>query len=335
MFSVIVRRIFSMIPTLLGLSLVVFLIVKAIPGDPAQLLLGDKANAQSLKALRTELGLDSPIFVQYGKFVYRTFIEGDLGRSIASSEPIWDIIKVKFPATVELAIFATFLAILIGIPLGILAADRKGSWLDSLAISTSIFGVSIPVFWLGLILIWIFGLNLGVLPMSGRMDIIFDYEPITGMVLIDSLLQSDLELWWSSFTHIILPGVTLSTIPLAFIARITRASMLEVLKEDYVRTARAKGLSKIKVVMKHALKSALPNIVTIVGLQLGALLAGAMITETVYSWPGIGTWILSSVHARDIPALEAGILLVALTYMIINLFVDIVLMIVDPRVRIT
>ncbi|MDD1418879.1 ABC transporter permease [Dolichospermum sp. ST_sed1] len=336
MFVIIIKRLFTTIPTLLALTIALFLMVKAIPGDPAQLMLGDKATAESLAEMREEMGLNKPVLTQYGIYLYKLIVEGDMGRSITTQEPVFEIILDKFPATIELALAAILCAIFIGIPMGLAAAVKPGSMLDFTSMSFAVFGVSMPVFWLGLILMWIFGMQLEWLPISGRLSIDFYYTKTTGFLLFDSLfIDKDMEMFWSAVHHLILPAITLGTIPMAYLARITRSSMLEISQQDYIRTAKAKGATFLQVYLKHTLKNAAIPIITILGLQFGALLAGAMITETIFSWPGMGRWILESVGARDIPSIEGGVLIVAIAFVMINLVVDLLYRIVDPRIRLS
>ena len=331
----ILRRLLAMIPTLLGLSLAIFLMVKAIPGDPAMLLLGDRADAESLASVRADLGLDRPWYEQYGLFLKRAVVDGDLGRSIKSKEPITTILADKFPATIELAICAILFAMLIGIPMGLLAAIRPGSIFDVGAMSIAVVGVSMPIFWLALMLIWLFGLLLGWLPLSGRMGIEYTYEAQTGFLLFDAMIAGEWGMFWDAVAHLVLPAIALGTIPMAFFARITRGSMLEVTRSDYVRTARAKGLAFTKVYLKHAFKNAAIPILTVLGLQFGLLLGGAIITETVFAWPGLGRWLVESVAARDVPAIEGGVLIVAVAVVTVNLLTDLAYRVVDPRVRVS
>ncbi len=321
-------------PTLLALTLAVFLMVKAIPGDPALMLLGERASPEALHEMREELGLNDPLPTQYFGFLKKLVVEGDMGRSLNSSEKISDIIAAKFPATMELALFAMIFAICIGIPSGLFAAIWPGTLIDFTSMSVAIAGVSMPVFWLAMVLTWIFGLELGWMPISQRVGIDFFYDPITGFVLLDSLLTKDYEMFWDGLKHLTLPAITLGTIPMAFLARITRASMLEVLGQDFIRTAKAKGLVMYMVYLKHALKNAAIPLLTVLGLQFGLLLGGAIITETVFSWPGIGSWLLDSVNARDYPALEIGILITASSFVVVNTVVDLLYGLFDPRVRV-
>jgi peptide/nickel transport system permease protein len=336
MFLVLVtKRILIAIPTLLALTLAVFLIVKAIPGDPALMLLGERATPESLHQMREELGLNDPIHVQYLRFMKNMLIEGDLGRSINSSEPISEILASKFPATMELAFFAMLFAIFVGIPSGLIAAIWSGTVIDFSSMSVAILGVSMPVFWLAMVLTWVFGLELGWMPISQRVSIDYYYDPVTGFLLFDAMVAGDWGMFWDGLHHLVLPAIALGTIPMAFLARITRASMLEVINQDYVRTAKAKGVAMYVVYLKHALKNAFIPVLTVLGLQFGLLLSGAIITETVFSWPGMGSWLLESVNARDYPALEAGILLTASSFVAVNLVVDLLYRSFDPRVRVT
>jgi peptide/nickel transport system permease protein len=314
---------------------VIFLMVKAVPGDPAVVMLGEHATPEALAAVRHDMGLDRPWYEQYGSFLRKLVIEQDLGRTLASSESVREIIGQKFPATAELALTAMIFAVLIGIPTGLVSAIFPASVLDFGSMSLATIGVSMPIFWLGLVLTWVFGLMLGWFPLSGRLGIEYIYEPTTGFVFVDSLLDGDFAMWRDALWHIVLPAIALGTIPMAFLARITRSSMLEVIGQDYVRTARAKGLSMAVVYAKHALKNAFIPILTVLGLQFGLLLGGAIITETIFSWPGIGSWLLESVNARDYAALEGGILVVAAAFVLVNLVVDLLYRAFDPRMRVS
>lgn len=334
-FTTLLKRILIAIPTLIALTMILFFMVKQIPGDPAQLLLGDKANKESLESLRKEMGLDKPLAQQYFIYVKNLVVNQDMGRSITTSEPNIDIVKNKFPATFELASLAILFAVLIGLPAGLIASAKSGSLFDLGFMSMGVFGVSMPVFWLGLILMWTFGLTLEWLPISGRLSIDYYYEPTTGFLLYDSLfVEKDFNMFIDAFKHLILPAITLGTIPMAFIARMTRSSMLEASKADYIRTAKAKGLSRFKIYIIHTLKNAIIPVITVMGLQFGTLLGGAMITETIFSWPGMGTWILNSVNARDLPAIQSGVMVIAISFILINLIVDLLYRLFDPRIRV-
>ena len=334
MLQLVIKRILISLPTLVALTFAVFVLIKAVPGDPAMLMLGERASAEELAHVREDLGLNRPWYVQYGRFLGDLVLHGDLGRSIKSNEQISHILANKFPATAELAIAAMIFAILIGIPTGLFSSIWPGTFLDFLSMTVAVAGVSMPIFWLALMLIWFFGLQLGWLPLSGRLGIEFSYEPWSGLLLLDSLRAGDWDMFVDALRHLLLPAIALGTIPMAIIARMTRSSMLEVLKQDYVRTARAKGLGLRAVVLKHALKNAGIPILTILGLQFGLLLGGAIITETVFSWPGIGSWLLECVSSRDFPALQGGVLLVASAFVLVNLVVDLLYRTLDPRMRI-
>lgn len=332
--TVVAKRLLIAIPTLLALTLVVFVMVKAVPGDPALMLLGERASKESLESLRADMGLDRPWYEQYGSFLTK-LSTGDLGRSLSTQESISEIIAHKFPATVELASAAMLFAILIGIPMGLMAAIFPGTFVDFGSMSLATAGVSMPIFWLALVLTWFFGLELGLFPISGRLGVDFYYDPVSHFVFLDSLMAGDWAMLRDAAWHIVLPAVALGTIPMAFLARITRASMLEVVRQDYVRTAKAKGVAKWLVYGKHALKNAFIPILTVLGLQFGLLLGGAIITETIFAWPGIGSWLLESVTSRDYTALQGGILVTAAAFVLVNLVVDLLYRAFDPRMRVT
>lgn len=332
--TLIAKRLLIAIPTLLALTLVVFLMVKAVPGDPAQILLGERASPAALAVLRHDMGLDRPILIQYGMFLEKLSVL-DLGRSITTGEDITEIIGHKFPATIELAIAGMLFAILIGIPTGLFAAIWPATLIDFTSMTIATIGVSMPIFWLALVLTYVFGLELGWFPMSGRLGIEFYYEPVTGFVFLDSLITRDWSMFYDGLIHIVLPAIALGTIPMAFLARITRASMLEVVKQDYVRTAKSKGLKMWMVYCKHALKNAFIPILTVLGLQFGVLLGGAIITETIFAWPGIGSWLLEAVSSRDYTALEGGILVTAGAFVLVNTGVDLLYRVFDPRMRLS
>lgn len=330
----ILRRLVNLIPVLLGITLLVFLFLHLIPGDPAVVLLGDRATPEQVEALRERLGLNEPLPLQYLTFL-RQIVRLDFGTSIFTGIPIIAEIKIRWPATFELSLAAMLLALLLGIPAGVLAAVRKNSWLDNLTMSASLVGVSMPVYWLGLLLIYLFAVQLQWLPPSGRLSIAagFDFEPITGFYVLDALLQGNWSALRDAIAHLILPALTLSTIPLAILARITRSAMLEVLSQNYVRTARAKGVPEFWVIARHALKNALLPVTTITGLEFGTLLGGAILTETIFSWPGIGTWIYNGILARDYPVVQGGVVFVAIAFVLINLLVDISYALLDPRIQ--
>ncbi len=292
----ILKRLLGLLPVLLGITLLVFCFLHLIPGDPAVVLLGERATPEQLAALRERMGLNQPLPVQYLTFL-GNLLRFDLGTSIISGIPIADELKSRFPATLELSAAAILVALVLGIPAGILAAIRKNSWLDNLMMTSSLVGVSLPVYWLGLLLIYLFSVNLQWLPPSGRISIDagFDFQPLTGFYILDALLKLDGNALKDILAHLVLPALALGTIPLAILARITRSALLETLSQDYIRTARAKGVPELWVILRHALKNALLPVVTITGLQFGTLLGGAILTETIFSWPGIGSWIYDGI----------------------------------------
>jgi dipeptide transport system permease protein len=279
-----------------------------------------------------EFGLDRPLYVQYFDYLW-SVLHGDLGRSIVTHEPVLSEFRTLFPATLELSFCAILLAVVIGLPAGILAALKRNTVLDYSVMGISLTGYSMPIFWWALLLILLFSVTLGWTPVSGRIDILYDLPPVTGFMLIDSLISGDEGAFRSALSHLVLPAIALGTIPLAVIARMTRSAMLEVLREDYVRTARAKGLSRTRVVLVHALRNALIPVITVIGLQVGTLLAGAILTETIFSWPGIGKWLVEAIHRRDYPVVQGGILMSATIIILVNLLVDLLYGVVNPRIR--
>jgi peptide/nickel transport system permease protein len=326
------RRLVALIPVLIGVSVIVFLFLHLIPGDPAESMLGDRATAASVARLRAAYGLDQPWPNQYALFVSHV-LQGDLGRSIRSNNPVAAELSQRFPATVELTLLAMLLAVLVGIPAGIVAASRRGTAFDHASMLVALVGVSMPIFWLGLMLAWFFGVQLKWLPFSARLDTGTRFVPITGLLIVDSVLRGDWVVFGQVVRHLALPALALSTVPMAIIARMTRGAMLDVLVQDYVRTARAKGLRDRVVVLGHALKNALLPVVTIVGLQVGVLLSGAILTETIFSWPGIGRWIFESIQFRDYPVVQSMTLVIAGIFVLANLIVDLSYAWLDPRVR--
>ena len=327
-----IKRLLVLVLVLLGVSLLVFGFVRLIPGDPAVVMLGERATPDSIERVRAQLGLNKPVYEQYLIFISNA-LRGDLGTSVLRGEPVTREILRRFPATIELALGAIIFAIVLGIPLGIISAIKRNSWFDVSSMIVALTGVSMPIFWLGLMLIFLFAVILHWLPSGARLDANTQYEPITNLVLLDSLLQFNLALFMEGLRHLILPALALGTIPMAIIARMTRSSMLEVLNQDYVRTARAKGLKERSVILRHALRNALLPVITIVGLQVGLLLSGAILTETVFSWPGIGRWLVDAIYARDYPIVQGVTLSIAVIFVVINLIVDILYTFVDPRVR--
>ena len=328
----IVRRLLEAIPVIIGVSILVFSLIHLIPGDPATAMLGERASEENVQELRERLGLNKPLPEQYFIWI-GNMARGDLGNTIRGNIPIGEEISRRFPATIELSLAAMLVAAIIGVPVGILSALRRNSLFDTLSMFGALLGVSIPIFVLGLLLIFFVGVELKLLPFVGRLDARIDLEYITGFFLLDSLLTGNWEAFSDALARLILPAVTLMTIPLAIIARITRSAMLEVLNQDYIRTARAKGLRGRSVINIHALRNALLPVVTIIGLQLGALLSGAVLTETIFSWPGIGKWLFDSILARDYPIIQSVTLLIAMIYIIVNFSVDVLYTFIDPRVR--
>lgn len=330
----IVRRLLNLIPVLLGITLLVFAFLHLIPGDPAVVMAGERATPEQVAALREQLGLNQPLPIQYLVFL-GNLLRLNFGTSIISGVPIAEEIRTRWPATFELSVAAMLVATILGIPAGVLAAVRKNSAVDNLTMSGSLLGVSLPVYWLGLLLVYLFAVNLQWLPPSGRISIDagFNFKPITGFYVLDALLQGDFRALQDVLAHLILPAITLGTIPLAILARITRSAMLEVLSQDYIRTARAKGLLERWVILKHALKNALLPVVTIIGLQFGTLLGGAILTETIFSWPGIGSWIYEGILSRDYPVVQGGVVFVAVAFVLINLLVDLSYGFLDPRIQ--
>ena len=309
-----------------------FFMVRAIPGDPAQIILGQQATQAQVQQLRENMGLDKPIFVQYGLFL-KDALRGDLGDSIVTGRPVTTELMVRLPATFELTTFAMLIAVLVGVPVGVIAAVRQYSLLDKVTSVLALTGISMPIFWLAMILVVIFGVNLELLPFPGRLDPTTGITSITGLVLVDSLLTLNFAGFWDGLLHLIMPALALATIPMAVVMRMTRSSMLEVMNEDYVRTARAKGVIPWRVIVKHALRNAMLPTITVIGLQVGLLLGGAIITETIFSWPGIGLYTYTSISSRDYASIQGVVLYGALLFVLINLLVDILYAVLDPRVR--
>ncbi len=332
MFAYILRRVALLVPTLLGMSMLTFLLIHLVPGDPAAVMLGERATPEAVAALRSELGLDQPVWVQYGRFL-GGLLSGDLGRSLKTREFVAVEMGQRFPATFELALAAILFASAIGVTAGIIAARRRRSLFDVLVMAGSLAGVSMPIFWLGLIVILVFAVHLGWLPLAGRIDPAFAVPRVTGFLLADTLIAGKPAAWLNAATHLVLPAFVLGTIPLAVIARMTRAAVLDVLTQDYVRTAWAKGLSEARVLLVHVLKNALIPTITVIGLQFGYLLGGAIITETIFSWPGVGRWLVLAVAARDFRAVQGGVLLIATVFVLVNLIVDLLYAVADPRIR--
>ena len=332
MLRYLVRRLLLLVPILFGVSLLIFFWIHALPGSPAESLLGERATPQLVEVYRHRYGLDKPVYVQYWSYL-KTTASGDLGVSVASRRRVIDEIKVKFPATVELALAAMLFAISIGVPLGFLAAKWHGGVFDNVSLVASLIGISIPIFFLAIILKYIFAVRLGWLPSVGEISITLDVNHPTNFYILDAIIQGQWSVLWDVLKHLILPAIALGSIPLAIITRITRAAVLDVQNEDYVRTARAKGLPPQTVDRRHVLRNALLPVTTVIGLQTGLLLSGAILTETVFARPGVGTWLSEAIFNRDYPVLQAGILLVAVVFVLVNLVVDISYAVINPRIR--
>ncbi|MFT2775475.1 ABC transporter permease [Helicobacter pylori] len=334
MLSFIIKRILWAIPTLFGVSIIVFMMVHLVPGDPALVILGEKANQAAIDALREQFGLNKPLIEQYFFFI-NNVLHGNFGTSIMTGEPVMHEFLQRFPATVELALIALFMALVLGISVGVLATIKRYSVFDYSSMTFALAGISMPVFWLGLMLIYIFSVQLGWLPVFGRLSDVYYLDGPTGFYLIDSLIARDYGAFVDTIKHLILPSIVLATVSTAVIARMTRASMAEVSKEDYVRTAKAKGCSSFRVIFVHTLRNALIPVTTIAGLMLAGLLGGSMITETVFSWPGIGKWIVNALNQRDFPIIQSMSLIIAMMYIGANLLVDILYAFIDPRIRLS
>ncbi|AZZ45748.1 MULTISPECIES: ABC transporter permease subunit [Pseudomonadaceae] len=333
MFSFIARRVGLLIPTFFGITLLTFALIRMIPGDPVEVMMGERKVDPEMHAQAMErLGLNKPLYLQYFDYI-GNLAQGDLGESLRTRTSVWKEFTTLFPATLELAFAALIIAGTLGLLAGVVAALKRGSLFDHGVMGVSLVGYSMPIFWWGLILIMFFSVGLGWTPVSGRIDLLYDVPPVTGFMLIDTLLSEEEGAFLDALHHMILPAVVLATIPLAVIARMTRSAMLEVLREDYVRTARAKGLSPNRVVFVHGLRNALIPVLTVFGLQIGTLLAGAVLTETIFSWPGIGKWLIESIGARDYPVVQNGILLVACLVILVNFTVDILYGLANPRIR--
>jgi len=330
----IVRRLILLLPILLGLSLLVFLWIRALPAGPAQSLLGERATPETIRQIEEQYGLNEPIHVQYWSYL-RTVGSGDLGTTIRTRRPVTDELRERFPATIELTFAALLFATLLGVPLGFVAAKRYGTWVDHSSLVVSLIGISIPVFFLAILLKYVFAVKLGLLPTVGRISVLIDLEHPTNFYLIDALIAGDPEAFWDVSKHLILPAIALGSIPLAITARITRAAVLDVQNEDYIRTARAKGLPPRTVDVRHIFRNALLPIVTIIGLQTGLLLSGAVLTETVFAFPGMGTWLVEAIRQRDYAILQGGILFVSFVFVLVNLLVDISYALINPRIRVS
>jgi len=333
MFRFVLRRIGMVIPTFIGITILAFALIHLIPGDPIEVMMGERGVDPAMHAeAMKRLGLDQPLPLQYLTYVGHA-LKGDLGMSIITNTSVMGEFVPRFPATVELSICAMIFALVVGLPAGVAAALKRGTVVDHGVMGTALTGYSMPIFWWGLILIMFFSAKLGWTPVSGRIAVQYDVPALTGFMLFDTLRAGDFGAFRSALSHLILPSIALGTIPLAVIARMTRSSMLEVLREDYVRTARAKGLPRWQVIVVHALRNALIPVITIIGLQIGLLLSGAILTETIFSWPGVGNWLIHGVQSRDYPVVQGGILLIATIVITVNLIVDTLYGVINPRIR--
>ncbi|MBV8791572.1 MAG: ABC transporter permease subunit [Pseudolabrys sp.] len=333
MLRFLVTRVSLIVPTFIGITLLVFVLTRLIPGDPIETMAGERGiDPVQHQRLIHEYGFDQPLFTQYGFYLFR-LAHGDLGRSIVTHRPVIEEFASLFPATIELSLCAMLFPIGLGLPAGILAAVRRGSIFDHGVMAASLTGYSMPIFWWGLLLILLFSVLLGWTPVSGRIAVLYYVPSVTGFLLIDSLLSDQAGAFASALSHIVLPAIVLGTVPLAVIARMTRSAMLEVLGEDYIRTARAKGLSGFRIIAVHALRNALIPIVTVIGLQVGVLMTGAILTETIFSWPGVGKWLIEGINRRDYPVLQGGTLLIGGIVMAVNLLVDVAYGLINPRIR--
>ncbi|PIE07016.1 MAG: peptide ABC transporter permease [Rhodobacterales bacterium] len=326
-------RLLTFIPTFIGVTLISFTFIRVLPGDPILVMAGERGMSEERYAeLQAQFGFDQPILVQYWDYLMGVF-RGDLGQSFVTKKPVFDEFFALFPATLELSVCAIILAVAFGIPAGVIAAVNRGKLFDRLLMTSALVGYSMPIFWWALLLIIVFSGNLGWTPVSGRIDLLYFFDDVTGFMLVDALLSGQKGAFASAARHLILPSIVLATIPLAVIARQTRSAMLEVLSEDYIRTARAKGLAPVRVNGLHALRNAMIPVITVIGLMVGTLLAGAILTETIFSWPGIGKWMVDSIFRRDYPVVQGGLLLVAVMVMVVNLLVDVLYGFINPKIR--
>lgn len=333
MFQFVFKRIAMVIPTFIGITFLTFALIHLIPGDPIEIRMGERGLTPEVhQQMMEQLGLDKPLYQQYLTYV-SDVVHGDFGNSFKNNEPVMNEFLSLFPATIELATFAILFAILIGIPVGILAAVKRGSFFDHSVMAISLTGYSMPIFWWGLLLMLVMSVQLDLTPVSGRIGAEYWIDNVTGFMLIDSWLSGEEGAFKSALSHLVLPSIVLGTIPLAIISRMTRSSMLEVLGEDYIRTARAKGLAPMRVIIIHALRNALIPVVTVIGLIIGQLLSGAILTETIFAWPGIGKWVIEAIRARDYPVVQGAVLIIATIIILVNLFVDLMYGIVNPRIR--
>lgn len=327
------HRIVLVIPTFIGIIALTFFLIRLAPGDPILLIAGEHGvSAERYAELQHQLGFDQPVLMQFLDYLWQV-LNGNLGISVVTQTPVLEEFGKLFPATLELAIVAMILAVVIAIPAGVVAAVKRNTFIDHGITAISLIGYSMPIFWWALLLILLFSVNLGWMPVAGRLNFIFDIPSVTGFMLIDTLIAGDREAFIDAFYHLTLPAIVLATIPLAVITRMTRSAMLEVLKQDYIRTARAKGLPEYSVIFKHALRNALIPVITVIGLQTSILMTGAILTETIFSWPGIGKWLLEAVYRRDYPVVQGGVLLIAGLVIMVNMIVDLLYVVINPAMR--
>ena len=327
------HRLLLVIPTFVGIVALTFFLMRLAPGDPILLMAGEHGvSAERYAELQQQFGFDQPLFIQFAGYLWQV-LNGNLGQSVVTQTPVLEEFSNLFPATLELALVAIIMAVLIAIPAGVLAAVKRNTVIDHSITAVSLVGYSMPIFWWALLLILLFSVNLGWMPVAGRLNFIYDIESVTGFMLIDTLIANDHDAFFDAVHHLILPAIVLATIPLAVITRMTRSSMLEVLKQDYIRTARAKGLSEFSVIFKHALRNALIPVITVIGLQTSILMTGAILTETIFSWPGIGKWLLEAVYRRDYPVVQGGVLLIAGLVILVNTVVDLLYVLINPSLR--
>ena len=333
MLKFLLSRLATFVPTFIGVTLISFAFIRVLPGDPIIVMAGERGMTPERYAeLTAQYGFDQPILIQYWDYLTGV-LQGDLGQSFVTKRPVWDEFFALFPATAELSLCAMIFAVALGLPAGVIAAVYRGKLFDRLLMSTALVGYSMPIFWWALLLIIVFSGNLGWTPVSGRIDLLYYFPAVTGFMTIDAILSGQDGALWSAVRHLILPTIVLGTIPLAVIARQTRSAMLEVLGEDYIRTARAKGMAPGRVNGIHALRNALIPVITVIGLSVGTLLAGAILTETIFSWPGIGKWMVDSIFRRDYPVVQGGLMLIAVMVMLVNLTVDVLYGIINPKIR--
>jgi dipeptide transport system permease protein len=331
--QLLLRRLLLIVPGFLGITALTFFLIRLAPGDPILLLAGEHGvSAERYAELQHQFGFDRPLFIQFTDYLWQV-LNGNLGTSVVTQTPVLEEFGNLFPATLELAVIAMIIATIIAIPAGVLAAVKRNTVIDHSITAVSLVGYSMPIFWWALLLILLFSVNLGWMPVAGRLNFIYDIQSVTGFMLIDTLLAGDQDAFFDALHHLVLPAIVLATIPLAVITRMTRSSMLEVLKQDYIRTARAKGLSEFSVIFKHALRNALIPVITVIGLQISILMTGAILTETIFSWPGIGKWILEAVYRRDYPVVQGGVLLIAGLVILVNTAVDLLYVVINPALR--